>query len=177
MTTTFAPGAPAPFTADRFENDGAPATKRKVAIICSKGSLDMAYPGLILANAARMMDIDAVLFFTFWGLDIVREKTIDSLQPGIVGNPAMHMPTMLAGLPGMSAMASRMMKKKIEGIEVPTVRELIETLDAAGAELYACHMAMEMMDFKREDLVPQVRDVITAMDFFTKSEGAQIIFI
>lgn len=154
-----------------------PATQRKVAIICSKGSLDMAYPGLILANAARMMGIDAVIFFTFWGLDIIREDTVDELQPGIVGNPATHMPTMVAGLPGMSAMAAKMMKKKIAGIDVPTVRELLETLDEAGAELYACHMAMEMMDFTKDDLVPQVRDVITAMDFFTKSEGAQIIFI
>ena len=153
------------------------ATQRKVAIICSKGSLDMAYPGLILANAARMMGIDAVIFFTFWGLDIIREKTVDNLHPGIVGNPAMHMPTMVSGLPGMSAMATKMMKKKIAGIEVPTVRELLETLDEAGAELYACHMAMEMMDFTPDDLVPQVREVITAMDFFTKSEGAQIIFI
>jgi len=169
--------APAPFGemagAGTLE---APAT-RKVAIICSKGSLDMAYPGLILANAARMMGIDAVLFFTFWGLDIIREKTVDRLQPGIVGNPAMHMPTMLAGLPGMGAMAAGMMRKKIDGIDVPTVRELLETLDESGAEMYACHMAMEMMGFTREDLVPQVQDVITAMDFFTKSEGAQIIFI
>lgn len=177
MTTTYAPTGPVVLGDTATGGNGAPQTKRKVAIICSKGSLDMAYPGLILANAARMMDIDAMLFFTFWGLDIIREKTIDHLHPGIVGNPAMHMPTMVAGLPGMSAMASKMMKKKIESIEVPTVREMIETLDAAGAEMYGCHMAMEMMDFKREDLVPQVKDVITAMDFFTKSEGAQIIFI
>ena len=154
-----------------------PATRRKVAIICSKGSLDMAYPGLILANAARMMDIDAMIFFTFWGLDIVREKTADKLQPGIVGNPAMHMPTMVAGLPGMGAMAGAMMRKKIDQIEVPPVRELLETLEEAGAELYACHMAMEMMGFEKEDLVPQIHDVITAMDFFEKSDGAQIVFV
>ena len=156
---------------------GQPATRRKVAIICSKGSLDMAYPGLILANAARMMDIDAMIFFTFWGLDIIREKTADKLQPGIVGNPAMHMPTMVAGLPGMGQMAAHMMRKKIDQIEVPPVRELLETLEQSGAELYACHMAMEMMGFTKEDLVPQVHDVITAMDFFEKSEGAQIVFV
>lgn len=150
---------------------------RRVAIICSKGTLDMAYPGLILANAARMMGIETVLFFTFWGLEIIREKTVDDLKPGIVGNPATHMPTMLAGLPGMSAMAASMMRKQIRKIDVPTVRELLETLDEAGAELYGCHMAMEMMGLTRGDLVPQVKDVITAMDFFSKSEGAQIIFI
>jgi len=156
---------------------GLAPTTRKVAIICSKGSLDMAYPGLILANAARMMGIDAVLFFTFWGMDIIKEKTVDHLHAGVVGNPGTHMPAMLAGLPGMEGLATRMMKKKIEEIDVPTVRELLETLADAGAEIYACQMAMEMMDIKREDLVPQVNDVITAMDFFDKSEGAQVIFI
>jgi len=158
-------------------NGAARATTRKVAIICSKGSLDMAYPGLILANAARMMGIDAVLFFTFWGMDIIRKATVDKLHAGVVGNPGAHMPAMIAGLPGMEGLATRMMKKKIEEIDVPTVRELLETLADAGAEIYACQMAMEMMDIKREDLLPQVHDVITAMDFFEKSEGAQVIFI
>jgi len=150
---------------------------RKVAIVCSKGSLDMAYPGLILANAARMMGIDAVLFFTFWGLDIIREKTVDHLHAGVVGNPGAHMPAMIAGLPGMESLATRMMKKKIEQMDVPTVRELLDILDAAGAEIFACRMAMDMMDLTRDDLVPQVKDVITAMDFFEEAEGAQIIFI
>lgn len=154
-----------------------PETNRKVAIICSKGSLDMAYPGLILANAARMMGIDAVLFFTFWGMDIIRESTVDTLHAGVVGNPGAHMPAMIAGLPGMEGLATRMMMKKIKEIDVPTVRELIETLADSGAEIYACQMAMEMMDIKREELLPQVQDVITAMDFFEKSEGAQVIFI
>ena len=150
---------------------------RKVAIICSKGSLDMAYPGLILANAARMMGIDAVLFFTFWGLDIISEKRVDKLHAGIVGNPATHMPAMLAGLPGMESLATSMMKKKIDELEIPPVRELLEILDDAGAEMYGCKMAMDMMDIKKEDLVPQIKDVITAMDFFEKADGAQTIFI
>ena len=152
-------------------------TARKVAIICSKGSLDMAYPGLILANAARMMGIDAVLFFTFWGMDIIRESTVDGLHAGIVGNPGAHMPAMIAGLPGMEALATRMMRKKIAEIDVPTVRELMETLADSGAEIYACRMAMDMMGITREELIPQVQEVITAMEFFEKSEGAQVIFI
>ncbi|MFG1690622.1 DsrE/DsrF/DrsH-like family protein [Gemmatimonadota bacterium] len=150
---------------------------RKVAIICSKGSLDMAYPGLILANAARMMGIDAMVFFTFWGLDIITEKKVDKLHAGLVGNPAAPMPHMLAGIPGMEAFATMMMKKKIEDIEIPPIRELIETLDAAGCELYACRMAMDMFDMKDEDLVPEVHEIIGAMDFFEKSEGAQTFFI
>lgn len=159
------------------EYDAKPATNRKVAIICSKGSLDMAYPGLVLANAARMMGIDAVLFFTFWGMDIIRKSTVDKLHAGIVGNPGAHMPAMIAGLPGMEGLATRMMKKKMEAIDVPTVREMIETLSDSGAEIYACHMAMEMMDITRDELLPQVQEVITAMEFFEKSEGAQVIFI
>lgn len=168
-----------PTLEDVIPTNGAstPQTRRKVAIICSKGSLDMAYPGLILANAARMMGIDTVLFFTFWGLDIIREKTVDRLQPGLVGNPATHMPHMITGLPGMGAVAAQRMRKQIDEIDVPGVRELLETLEAAGAELYACHMAMDMMGFERDELVPQVKDVITAMDFFEKSEGAQIVFV
>ena len=150
---------------------------RKVAIICSKGSLDMAYPGLILANAARMMGIDAVLFFTFWGMDVIHDKRVDKLHTGIVGNPATHMPAMVAGLPGMEGLATKMMKKKIDELEIPSVRELIEMLDDAGAELYGCQMALDMMDIKEEDLLPQVREVISAMDFFDKAEGAQTIFI
>ena len=150
---------------------------RKVAIICSKGSLDMAYPGLILANAARMMGIEAVVFFTFWGMDVIHEKRVDKLHTGIVGNPATHMPAMLAGLPGVEGLATKMMKKKMDELEIPTVRELIEMLDDAGAELYGCQIAVDMLDIKEEDLLPQVRGVISAMDFFEKAEGAQTIFI
>ncbi len=157
--------------------NGNGSAPRKVAIICSKGSLDMAYPGLILANAARMMGIEAVLFFTFWGLDIVTEKTLDKLHAGIVGNPATHMPAMIAGLPGMEGLATHMMKKKMDSLEIPTVREMLEILDDAGAEMYGCLMAMEMFDRGKEELVPQIKEVITAMDFFEKAEGAQTIFI
>jgi len=159
------------------DTNGNGSTPRKVAIICSKGSLDMAYPGLILANAARMMGIEAVLFFTFWGLDIVTEKTLDKLHAGIVGNPATHMPAMIAGLPGMEGLATHMMKKKMDDLEIPTVREMLEILDDAGAEMYGCLMAMEMFDRDKDQLVPQIKDVITAMDFFEKAEGAQTIFI
>lgn len=90
-----------------------------LSVICSKGSLDMAYPGLILANAARMSGIDATLFFTFWGLDIITEKKIDHLHTATVGNPSMPMPTMLGGLPGMESLATTMMKKEMEKLDIP----------------------------------------------------------
>ena len=159
---------------DNGNNNGTP---RKVAIVCSKGSLDMAYPGLILANAARMMGIEAMVFFTFWGLDIITEKKVDKLKAGMVGNPAAPLPHMVAGLPGMETFATKMMKKKIEGLDIPDIRELLETLDAAGADLYACKMAMDMFDLERKDLIPEVKDVIGAMDFFKFAEGAQTFFV
>lgn len=176
MTTAIAERdtAPSPAAAPAAPE---PQPITKIAIICSKGSLDMAYPGLILANAARMSGIDATIFFTFWGLDIVTEKTIDKLHVPTVGNPSMHLPTMLGGLPGMESLATMMMKRDMEELEIPPVREMIEMLHDAGAELYGCRMAMDMFKREREDLVEQVDDVISAMDFYDKAAGAQILFI
>jgi len=154
-----------------------PEPIQRVSIICSKGTLDMAYPGLIMANGARMNGIDAMLFFTFWGLDIVTEKKMDHLHVATVGNPSMPIPTMVGGLPGMEAMASTMMKKQMDELEIPGVREMIEILHDSGAELYACRMAMDMFKLDREDLAPQIDDVLTVMDFYDKSAGSQIIFI
>jgi peroxiredoxin family protein len=148
-----------------------------LAIICSKGTLDMAYPGLILANAARMSGIDATLFFTFWGLDIITSKTVDHLHLPTVGNPSMHIPTMLGGLPGMETLATAMMQKQIEKLDIPPVHEMLEILRDSGAHLYACRMAMDMFRRTKDDLVPQVEDVISAMDFFDKAAGAQLLFI
>ncbi|HRC86324.1 MAG TPA: DsrE/DsrF/DrsH-like family protein [Thermoanaerobaculia bacterium] len=157
------------------------ASERKpiehLSIICSKGTLDMAYPGLILANAARMSGIDATLFFTFWGLDIISEKTVDHLHVPTVGNPSMNIPTLLGGLPGMESLATLMMKKEMEKLDLPTVREMLEILSDSGAKIYACRMAMDMFGRTEKDLVPQVEEVITAMDFFDKSAGAQVLFI
>ena len=148
-----------------------------LSIIVSKGTLDMAYPGLIMANAARMTGIDATLFFTFWGLDVITENRIDRLHVPTVGNPSMHIPTMLGGLPGMESIASELMKKQMEKLDIPPVREMIEILSDSGARLFGCQMAMDMFKRTKEDLVPQVQDVITAMDFFEQSAGAQVLFI
>lgn len=149
---------------------------RKVAIICSKGGLDEAYPALILANAARMSGIDVTMFFTFYGLDVVTDKKVDHLHVNMVGNPTSPIPTMVAGLPGMESFAAKMMKGKLEELDLPSPREMIQMLDEAGAEIYGCQLAMEMMKLEKEDLLPQVRDIITAGDFYDLADGAQIIF-
>ncbi|HTM45103.1 MAG TPA: DsrE/DsrF/DrsH-like family protein [Polyangiaceae bacterium] len=149
----------------------------RISIICSKGSLDMAYPGLVLANAARMSGIDVMMFFTFWGLDIVHKAKHEHLHLSLVGNPSVPIPAMIAGLPGMEALASLQMRKEMAKLDIPPVGEFLEMLHDAGTELYACQLAMDMFKVERKDLVPQVKDVITAMDFFEKTGTAQIIFI
>lgn len=150
--------------------------KRKVAIICSHGGLDEAYPALILANAARQSGIDAFVFFTFWGLDVITTSKVDHLHVNLVGNAASGMPTMLAGLPGMESLAGSMMKKQMAELDLPSVREMLSILEESGAELYACELAMKMFKRTKEDLLPVVKDVITAGDFYDLAEGAQIIF-
>jgi peroxiredoxin family protein len=152
------------------------APARKVAIIISKGTLDMVYPGLILANAARMSGIEAFVFFTFWGLDAITEKKVDHLHVASVGNPSMPIPTLVGGLPGMESIATKMMKNEMVKLDIPGVREMLQILKDSGAQLYGCGLAMEMFKLEKKDLVPQVDDVLTAMDFFDKAEGAQIIF-
>ena len=151
-------------------------SKRRVAIIASHGGLDEAYPSLILANAARQSGIDAFVFFTFWGLDVITESKCDHLHVNMAGNPSAPMPTMLAGLPGMESLAGKMMMKQMQELDLPTVREMLQILDESGAELYACELAMKMFKRTKADLVPQVKDVITAGDFYDLSDGAQIIF-
>ena len=153
-----------------------PSTGRKVAIIASHGGLDEAYPSLILANAARQSGIEAFIFFTFWGLDIITESKVDHLHVNMAGNPSAPMPTMIAGLPGMESLAAKMMMKQMQELELPTVREMLAILDESGAQLFACELAMKMFKREKKDLVSQVRDVITAGDFYDLSEGAQIIF-
>ena len=150
---------------------------RKLAIICSKGTLDMAYPGLVLANAARQAGIEAFIFFTFWGMDIITKKKMTKLKVTPVGNPAMGMPNFVGVLPGMTPMATSMMKKKIDAIDIPPVDEFLEMVHDAGARLYACRMAADMMGLTEDDLIPQIEGIITAMDFMDLSEGAQTIFI
>ncbi len=151
--------------------------ERKLSIICSKGSLDMAYPGLVLANAALMEGIDVTMFFTFWGLDIVNKKKMNNLKATPLGNPSMGMPNIVGMLPGVTAMASSMMKKEIEKLDFPPVDEFLEMIADAGGKMYGCRMAMDMMKLTKDDLCDQVEEVIGAMEFMEMSEGAQIIFI
>jgi peroxiredoxin family protein len=151
-------------------------SERRVSIIVSKGGLDEVYPALVLANAARQSGIETVMFFTFYGLDAVTESKVDHLHVNMVGNPTSPIPTVMAGLPGMESFAAMMMKRKMEELSLPDVREMLQMIEEAGAEMYGCELAMEMFGRTKEDLLPVVRDVITAGDFYDMSEGSQIIF-
>jgi peroxiredoxin family protein len=153
-----------------------PKTIEKVAIIISHGSLEGVYPGLIMANGARMEGIEADVFFTFFGLDAIRKDHIDEIKVATVGNPAMHMPSLVGVLPGMSAMATHMMKKEMEKLDIPPIGEFIELLADSGANLYACRASVDMFHLTADDFVPQVKGILTVGEFYELAAGAQIIF-
>lgn len=162
---------------------------RKLVFICSKGDLDMAYPALIMGWAALGNGIDVTLFFTFWGMDLIRETRVDHLEVAPVANTSMKMtmmgipgdnlgiPNLLGVLPGMTAFATALMRKKMVDLEVPPVREYMQMLVDAGANLYGCKMSVDMMGLTMDDFIPGVKAIVTAGDFIDMSEGSQIIFI
>ena len=151
-------------------------TIEKVAIVVSKGSLEGIYPGLIMANGARMEGIEAHLFFTFFGLDAIRKDRYEHIKVATVGNPGMHMPTLVGALPGMSAMATWMMGRQMEKLDIPPIPEFIELAADSGVKLWACKASVDMFGLKKEDFVDQVEDVITVGDFYGLSAGGEIIF-
>lgn len=144
---------------------------RKMMIIMSKATLENVYAGFVLANGARMEGIEAEIFFTFFGLEAIHKQKLEHLHIATVGNPAMHMPTLLGGLPGMEALATSMMKKEMERIDMPDVHEFLDILVASGVKLWACKLAMDMFHYKKEDLYEDVSDVITVGDFYKQGSG------
>ena len=150
---------------------------RKLAIICSKGNLDMAYPGLILANAALGEGVETHLFFTFWGFDMINKKTSGDLKFTMLGNTATHMPQGLGGIPGMTHLATSQMKKAIADLDVPEVPEFLDQIVASGGHLWACRMSADMQHLTEDDLRDDVEGIISASDFIELTEGAQLLFI
>ena len=172
----------APALVPSFDDDA--QTDRKLAIICSKGNLDMAYPGLILANAALGEGVETHVFFTFWGFDMIAKSRMNNLQFSPAGNAAMHLPVgdmhlpqSLAPLPGMTAMATKMLKKSIADLGVPEVPDFLDQIVAAGGHLWACRMSADMNHFTQADLRYDVEGIISASDFIELTVGAQLLFI
>jgi peroxiredoxin family protein len=151
-------------------------TIEKVAIVVSKGSLEGIYPGLIMANGARMEGIEADIFFTFFGLDAIRKDRIGKIKVATVGNPGLHMPTFLGAIPGASALVTRMMKRQMEKLDIPPIPEFVELVGDSGAKLYACKASVDMFGLTIDDFVPQVDGILTVGEFYEKAAGGQIIF-
>jgi peroxiredoxin family protein len=153
-----------------------PKTIEKVSIVVSKGSLEGIYPGLIMANGARMEGIEADLFFTFFGLDAIRKDRYEKIKIATVGNPGLHLPTWVGALPGFSALATKMMERQMEKIDIPPIPEFIELVHDSGVRLYACKASVDMFGLTMDDFVPQVEEVISVGEFYEKAAGGQVIF-
>ena len=153
-----------------------PKTIDKVCIVISKGSLEEIYPGLIMANGARMEGIAADIFFTFFGLDAIRKDRNGRVKVATVGNPGMHMPTWIGAIPGMSAIATKMMKKQMEKLDIPPIPEFVEMISDSGAGLYACKATVDMFGLTKDSFVPQVDEIITVGAFAEKAAGGEIVF-
>ncbi|WP_306061803.1 DsrE/DsrF/DrsH-like family protein [Natronococcus wangiae] len=125
--------------------------QKKMTIVATQGSFDMAYPPLILASTAAAFDWEVVVFHTFWGLDILHEEHSKDLKLSAVGNPNMPVPNAIAALPGMDTMATKMMQRKIDENGTATIEELIDLSLESGVDLQACQMTIELMDYDEDD--------------------------
>jgi peroxiredoxin family protein len=128
---------------------------KKLAIISAQGSLDMAYPPLILASTAVAMEFEVGVFFTFYGLNIINKKRKDNLQVAAIGNPGMPIaiPSVVGMLPGMQTMATNMMKTWLSNAGTASLDELLEMCVEFDVRMIACQMTMDVMGIKREDLI------------------------
>lgn len=162
------------------------STKR-LALVASKGTLDQAYPPLILATTATAMGWEAGIFFTFYGLNLLHRARLDHLQVSPIGNPAMPppipalpglaVPNLLGALPGMTAMATMMMKGWMAKAKMPTVREMLDLCVEADVQLFACATTMGVMGITQQELIPQARcaGATTFLDY--ASEANVSLFI
>jgi peroxiredoxin family protein len=165
-----------PRVAELQDQDRRPQTIQKVSVIISQGTLEGVYPGLILANGARMEGIEANVFFTFFGMDAIVKAKQDKIRVATVGNPALGLPTLLGALPGMSRFVTRQMQKKMESLDIPPVAEFVQLLADSGAQLYACKASVDMFDLKREDFVDDLAGILTVGEFYELAAGGEIIF-
>lgn len=149
----------------------------KLSIILSKGTLDMAYPAFMLATTAASMGYEVHVFFTFWGVNVADARKVRKLKVAAVGNPGLPMPSLLGMLPGMSAVATSMMKGRIAKARVAPLHDMIRDAKDVGVHLHACSTTMEVMGVAREHLIPEIEDVVGAASFLAMSEGGQTLFI
>jgi peroxiredoxin family protein len=151
-------------------------TIEKVSIIISKGSLEGIYPGLIMANGARMEGIEADVFFTFFGLDAINRSKQAKVKVATVGNPGLHMPTWAGAIPGVSALVTRKLAKEMEKLDIPPIPEFVEMIADSGGRLYACKASVDLFGLSEDDFVPEVEEIITVGEFYAHAAGGQVIF-
>jgi peroxiredoxin family protein len=136
------------------------AARKKAAIIASKGTLDWAYPPLLLATTAAASGMETHVFFTFYGLNVIRKDFERRLKVSPVGNPAMPMPVpmpnLVTVLPGMGPTATQMMKSMFRDKHVATIRELLESAQELDVHLTACQMTMDVFGYRQEDFLDGV---------------------
>ena len=151
-------------------------TIEKVSIIVSKGSLEGIYPPLIMANGARAEGIEANLFFTFFGLDAIHKERHEHIKMATVGNPGLHLATMAGGLPGVSSVMTCYLGRKMEKLDIPSIPEFIEMISDTGAGLDGCKASCDLFELTKDDLIDQVKDIITVGEFYEMAAGGHIIF-
>jgi len=148
-------------------------TAKRLAIIASHGTLDAAYPPFILGTTAAAMDMEVAIFFTFFGLEILKKGKIDKLKVAPIANPAMPvpMPNMIGMLPGMTAAATAMMNSWMKKSKAPKLSELLDMSKEMGIRLIACQMTMAAMRIKREDLIDglEVGGAATFLEFASRN--------
>lgn len=148
----------------------------KVSIIISRGSLEGIYPAMIMANGARMEGMDANLFFTFFGLDAINKAHIDHIKMSTVGEPGLHLPTLIGALPGIPSLVTRQINKTMAELDIPPIHEFMELISDSGAGLYACKASVDMFKLSEDDFIEQVGGIITVGEFYEMAEGGHIIF-
>jgi len=147
---------------------------KKMVIIATKGTLDMAYPPLILASTAAAFGYDVTVFHTFWGLELLHEEHSKNLKLSSVGNPNMPIPNAIAALPGMDRMTARMMQNKIADNDVASVEELIDVSLESGVDLQACQMTIDLLDYDEADFYDGVTTGVGAASAFQEMVDADI---
>ena len=137
---------------------------KSMSIIVTKGTIDWAYPPFILATTAAAMDVKVSMFFTFYGLQLLK-KNLDHLQISTLGNPAMEMPMMgmhmtmpniMSAIPGVDAMCSTMMKNLIKKKGVASIPELREAAIESDVKITACQMTLDLFEMETKDLIPDI---------------------
>jgi peroxiredoxin family protein len=148
----------------------------KLAIIATKGTLDWAYPPLILATTAAALGWDVGIFFTFYGLNIIHKEKSKHLQVAPLGNPAMPMPVpnIVGAIPGMTAMGTTVMKKMFSSHHVSSIDELLEMAVESGVKMWPCGMTLEVFGYKQDDFIDGVQEVCGAAHFIGYAQDADV---